>query len=365
MNNSRRGLFWVAIVFILVVGFLAVGRPSDTNKTPFDPRGTGPTGFKALVELIRAFGGEMVVVGGAPDSSYDVAFLPIDETDVADIAAIQTWVRTGRPRGCRHRLRFVPQLGSPVGERESAVKVDRGDCRVAALRDVSTIEVADAFAYRISSSSQHCFRFGSDAFVLVSSLGNGNIVALGSSSPLFNERLDQEDNAALAVALLAPLPGTRVAFLRGASARTDGSSIWDAVDPGVAYGFLLLGAAFAIYAWSRGRRLGKVILETPPVEIGGSELVVAVGQLLARSATPAHAAAALRDQARRDLAGRVGAHQSDSPAAIAAAYATRLGGDRVEVEALLSDTPVTDERELVTLAGRLHALREEVLSGKR
>ena len=39
--------------------------------------------------------------------------------------------------------------------------------------------------------------------------------------------------------------------------------------------------------------------------------------------------------------------------------------NRDRVRALLIDTPVRDEDELVALAQQLYSLREEVLSGKR
>ena len=78
-----------------------------------------------------------------------------------------------------------------------------------------------------------------------------------------------------------------------------------------------------------------------------------------------YAASVLRADARREIARRVGGVRPDDPEGLALMLDVRLGADRDRLRALLSDTPISDEHQLVALAQQLHSLRQEVLSGKR
>ena len=60
------------------------------------------------------------------------------------------------------------------------------------------------------------------------------------------------------------------------------------------------------FALWKGRRLGRPVAETQPVQIAGSELVVAVGNLMQKAGRPEAAASQLRDDLRRDLTSRLG-----------------------------------------------------------
>ena len=64
-------------------------------------------------------------------------------------------------------------------------------------------------------------------------------------------------------------------------------------------------AALLLALW-RARRLGRPVAEPVPVELAGSELTAAVGDLMARGHRREAAAAGLRDGVRRAL-GRAGA----------------------------------------------------------
>ena len=58
-----------------------------------------------------------------------------------------------------------------------------------------------------------------------------------------------------------------------------------------------------VFALWRARRLGRPVAEVQPVEIAGSELVVAVGNLLQKSGRPETAAERLRSDLHHDLIG--------------------------------------------------------------
>jgi hypothetical protein len=124
---------------------------------------------------------------------------------------------------------------------------------------------------------------------------------------------------------------------------------------------LQLVAAFGIYVWWRARRLGRPVTERVPVEIAGSELVVAVGDLLRRKGNPTRAARSLRAEARRALGTRLGVPPTASIEALSVVVAARSGREVEQVYAALADAPVADSDALVRLARTLDALRQEVL----
>ncbi|MFN7150812.1 MAG: hypothetical protein ACK4V6_15215, partial [Microthrixaceae bacterium] len=125
-----------------------------------------------------------------------------------------------------------------------------------------------------------------------------------------------------------------------------------------------LAAAFGLYVWWRARRLGRPVAERRPVDIAGSELVVAVGDLLRRRGNADRAAAVVRADAVRVLAQRLGMGPSPDPAALARIVAQRCGRDPAEVGDALYGGPsatVTDAESLVRLVQTLDRIRQEVL----
>jgi len=121
--------------------------------------------------------------------------------------------------------------------------------------------------------------------------------------------------------------------------------------------------AFVVYAIFRGRRLGKPVLEPQPVQIPGSELVSAVGNLLQQTKSPDRAAAVLRFDLRRRLCERLGLPGTVSAEVIAASVEARTGIAQETSLPLLVDLPCTTEPQLLDLAGGLDDLRRAVLGG--
>ena len=149
--------------------------------------------------------------------------------------------------------------------------------------------------------------------------GAGWVVATGGAGAFVNARLASEDNAALAANVLVPQSGTRVAVLERATvgAAEGDRSLADLVPDSVREALAQLLIAFVVFALWKGRRLGRPVAEMQPVEIAGSELVVAVGNLMQKAGRPEAAASQLRDDLRRDLTTRLGlplnATQTSSP----------------------------------------------------
>lgn len=367
MSSSRRGLLWVGLVLVVVVAFAFVGANNDRSAEPLSPESTSGNGLRALVLLAESFGADVDIIDGAPGADRTVAFMAADRYGRTDTTAMRQWIRRGGTLVVTDpQSSFVPNLGGPFGSGiVSDDSIGAGDCTIRALSNASSVSVGSAFVFRPPSGSTRCFTVDGSALVVAIPEGSGTIVAVGGSSLFENSRLDDADNAVVAVDLLAPKQGTKVAFVRGPSFGEGDETLWGLIRPGIRYGFLQIGLAFLVYAIWRGRRLGRPVLEIPRIEIEGSELITAVGHLLERTNSPFYAAAVLRADARRELARVVGGARADDPATLALLLDARLGTGRDRVHALLADSPVADEAQLVVLAQQLQSLREEVLSGKR
>lgn len=367
MIGSRRGLLWVALVMVVIVGFVIIGRGDRGSKTPLAPDSTSGSGMRALVLLAESFGADVDVIDGAPGDDRTVAFMPADRFGRSDTSDMRRWIRRGGILVVADpQSSFVPDLGGLLGSgvvQDSTLEA--GTCSIGALSKAQTVRVDDAFLFRPPTVSTRCFTQGGDALIVAIPEGNGTIVAVGGSSLFQNSHLDDADNAVVAVSLLAPKQGTKVAFVRGPSFGAGDETLWGLIRPGIRYGLLQIAIAFLLFAIWRGRRLGRPVLEIPRIEIEGSEFVEAVGHLLERTNSPAYAAAILRADARREIARRVGGGRADDPESLAAMLDVRLGADRNRIRAILTDSPIADENELVALAQQLQSLRQEVLSGKR
>jgi hypothetical protein len=368
VNSSRRGLLWVGLVLVIAVAFAIVGSGNDRSGDPLSPDSTEEDGLRALVLLAESFGADVDVIDGAPGDGHAVAFMASDRFGRTDTSDLRRWVRRGGILVVTDpQSSFAPDLGGPLGTGiVDDQSIDAGNCTIAALSNARTVDVGTVFVYRPPSpASTRCFTVGGDALIVATPEGSGTIVSIGGPSIFLNRRLDDADNAVVAVDLLAPRRDTKVAFIRGPSLGAGDESLWSLIRPGIRFGFLQIALAFLLYAIWRGRRLGRPVLEIPRVEIEGSELVTAVGHLLERTNSPMYAASVLRADARRDLARRIGGGRADDPETLAVLLDVRAGADRERVRSLLSDVPIADEQQLVALAHELQTLREEVSSGKR
>jgi hypothetical protein len=193
--------------------------------------------------------------------------------------------------------------------------------------------------------------------------GDGAWVALGGAAALTNDLLDEHDNAVLAAALLAPAEGTRVRFVEAPLPAGGGDkTLADLVPVGVKRALLQLGAAFLLYAAWRAIRLGRPVIEQQAVELEGSALVRAVGNLLSRSRAPGAAAETLRADLRARLRARLGIPVTADHHTLATLVASRSGIELEQVLAAVDDRPITTDAELVAVARAVASIHQEVLT---
>ena len=365
--SARRGgaLFWVGLGVAIVALALVAGRPPSDGE-PLSPDATGPLGAKGLVLFLEDLGAEVDTPTEVPDGATDVVLLLSDQTDEAQQDELLSWVGEGgtlvvadpastftpAPAGTTDVLGGVVTTSTPPGV-----------CTIDVLADVGRIDARGGLAYDVEGSSGRCFGDDEAAFVVTTDVGDGTVVAVGGAGLFTNEALGELDNAVLAAAFLAPQPGTRVAFLQPPTPGSGDEGLGDLVAPGVKAAIFQLVVAFVVYALWRARRLGPPIEEPQPVQIAGSELVGAVGELLQQSRDPARAADLLRDDLRRSLCAHLGLGADSSPEVVAGVTAQRTGVDAESIHAALAGPPLTSDHDLVVLAQTHETIRKELLHG--
>ncbi|MEZ5141727.1 MAG: DUF4350 domain-containing protein [Acidimicrobiales bacterium] len=368
-SGARRGarvLPFVLLGIALVLVAVVAGQPNQAGQ-PYDPDSNGKTGTKGLVGVLEELGARVQVTDRLPPRDVDVALalpgvVPPDRED-----DLQRWVRGGGvlvvadpTSGLSAPRREAASFGGVVDE-----VMEQRTCTIPAVQGAGTIKPGGGFRLGVPPGAGACFTREDAAYVVDEPVGRGHIVSLGGARLLTNELLTADDNAVLAAALLAPRDGYRVAVLAVPPGVEpgDGPDLTSLISTGVRLALAQLFLGFVVYAFWRGRRLGRPVAEPQPVELAGSELVDAVGNLLAQTRSPERAAAILRTDLRRDLAERLGLPPDAGPEVIADIAFARTGADRDRVLLAVADAPVVDEAGLLAAARAIDAVRQEVLHG--
>lgn len=354
---TRRVLPWAAALAAVVVAALVIG-PGPRSGAPLDPRSTDPSGARALVLLLQQLGHD-VSIGTSPPPDGGTAVLLDDRLGTAQRARIRGWVQDGGVLVVADPLSaFAPAI-----DRGSAGLFDAQpsgnltpQCDLPSLSKVARISVSQPAAFRSKDGDIGCFPVREGHFLVARPLGSGTVIALAGAGEFTNGSLGDADNAVLAASVAGR---GRVVILEPDAPGSGSTSLLDLVSPRVKTGLWQLLIAFAVVVLWRARRLGRPVVETQPVEIPGSELVVAVGNLLQQARRREQAAAMLRADARRLLAERLGV-PNDAPPEVAAAALSGTALSQADVTAVLSPVPPADDDALVELARSVDAIRREV-----
>lgn len=380
-----RGALWAGLVALVGLAVAVLWLSSGGSPQPFDPSSSSPDGYRAMALLLEGAGSrvdsiasdELDALQGDPAGRSLV--VPVaDWLDPAQLERLEQMAVEGATVVLAAEDGFVP-LSNRDLTRTPAQPVGRGYCTI---EEFDGLEALDDIWFGVintypetSEDVERCFTDTSDlqslgALVTLRRVGAGRIVSLGSPYLWANARLqpDKEqggeplDNGPMAVALLG---GSRVSVLDAVpppGTSPDGTSNPIALLPfNVKLALVQLGAAFVLYAWWRGRRLGRPVTEELPVEVAGSELVEAVGGMLRRHGSTSQAAIVLRERECRELASRLGVPREAGSAALAAAVASRCGRTPAEVHELLFGAQPESAEGLMALCARLDELHSEVL----
>jgi hypothetical protein len=393
-GNRTSPLVWVgaAVLASLVLLVAFAGQDDASVGSTGDPNGTGRTGLLALRLLIEESGGE-TSEDAVPTVDHDIAVLALplyhdvfadfsdegEDLTVENHAPILQWVSAGGilitgvdvPEGPESAFGFV----------DEDAEVPRGGCNIERLSNVTAVRALPHSPVEVGPADTFCFGDAEDALVVIRSRGDGAIVRLATSDLMYNQSLDDADNAAMMARLLNLGPERSITFLTGPGlggaagggpVNEDGEPIgtgddgvFDLVPTTVIALLVGLGGAFLVYALARGKRLGSPVPETLPIELPSSVYTEAVGRQFSRiDGARAESAELLRREFRVAMARRVGLGADASTAELANALAVPTGIPVMELERLLSGPPPADDDGFVDLASDLANARESMAHGR-
>ncbi|MFE6337698.1 DUF4350 domain-containing protein [Streptomyces sp. NPDC057798] len=374
--TRARGIALALVVLLAGAVAIAVVR-SDARHGTLDPRSADAQGSRAVAELLADRGVSTRVVttldqaraATGPDTTLLVA--APDLLTERQQTALHTAIADSDGRtllvapGGWSVERLVPGVvADPAKSLDSTL---RPDCDLPEARRAGAADTGGIRYTTTHLQADSCYPSERLATLLrVPGAGDGDTVVLGAPDILYNDHLDEQGNASLALQLLGSRPHL-VWYLPSLSDSTAADpegerDFFDLLPPGWLWGTLQLFIAAALAALWRARRLGPLVPEKLPVAIRASETVEGRARLYRKADARDRAAAALRSTTRTRLAPLVGVPvtQAHAPEALLPALSAHLRGDGQSLHALLFGPPPGDDAALISLADQLDALESEV-----
>ena len=358
----RRSLYWgVAAAGLLALGIVTIGINGATRTVErWGADESAPTGSRAVVNVLRDAGVDVVVTGQLSDT-----LAALDETgttlfvgDVRGILDDEQWphllgvadhlVLAEPSQVALDALRIDALTAAPLSEGD-ALELP-AECRVAAAERAGSIR-ATGIGYS-TLDGEICFDAGETGAGLVELEVDGRLVTvLGAGSVLQNGEITRAGNAALALGLLGQ--HETLVWYQPTPADLSAPSLSeltpDWVNP-VAWLAVLVGLAAAFW---RGRRFGPVVIENLPVVVKTTETMEGRARLYAREGSRLRAADALRVGTLRRIADGLALGRGSGVDDIIGAVAAITGRDAAALRSLLLDIEPASDRELVELSDRL------------
>lgn len=365
----------VALAFVGLV--VLTVRPTQTND-PLDPDSAGPSGSRALAEVLRDRGVEVDVVQ------------TIDELEAARVDGDTTVVVTaGRmlspghaervPDLTRDSARLVLLDASPVVIESSGVPVDiapgvthgtyPADCTgtdtltEGFVRPDDELSAPSAlYSPTDTTGTAGCFGVdtseteGSALVVLPAEDRRPETALVAAGSTLSNDSITDADHAGLGVRLLGA--SDRVVWYSPSLSDLAADEEHVAPPRWVVPGLTLLGIVVVLVAVQQGRRLGPLTPEALPVVVHSVETTRSRAALYRKAGDRDRAARVLRAATDTRLRARLGLTTRDHPQRVVTVTAAESGLPPEDVHHRLYGPPPTTDAELVQLAHRLTDLEE-------
>lgn len=386
--TRARGVLLALVVLLVAATALAATRSGEQHGR-LDPRSADRYGSRAVAELLKDRGVSVSVV-----TTLEAAMTPAGPDTTLLVSAPnlltpnQRHTLHGATAGAGGRTVLLAPGPAAASELAPGVRVGSPaqviprppECSLPAALRAGPAETG-GFRYTADGPDfLACYPVDTTSSLLVlREREAGDTVLLGAPDLLYNERLDHEGNASLALQLLGSRPHLvwYIPSLSDPSAGNGGegdgngtdsdgtegeSGFVDLIPSGWLWGTLQLALAAVLAAIWRARRLGPVIVERLPVAIRASESTEGRARLQRKANARDRAAASLRRATRTRLAPLVGVPLRDahSPAELLPAVSVRLGPSDSDLHALLFGQAPTDDAALVLLADRLDTLEREV-----
>lgn len=377
-RRGRRVAAWIAIALaLLIVGGIGAAISAANQwaeRGALDPGSAGPAGTRALAEILRDHGIEVVTVRDRTAATDALAQGPATLV-MPDAPALSDDAIRALAEGAADVVLLEPRARTLdlflPGTQPSGVAAGRAvqpGCAMADAERSGAIAPGALYSASGSSAVTACYESdGAHGLVTGPHHGDGRVTAIDTRGLFTNEHLAEDGNAALAVNLMGrhPLvvwymPGVGDTDLADAN-----PSLGELTPPWVSPVIvLLLIAGVAAGIW-RGRRFGPLVAERLPVTVRASETTEGRARLYARSGDALHAADQLRIGALGRLARLLGLGPGASAPEIADAAAGRTGLDAGAVRGILIDDIPRSDADLVALSARLRHLEDAVRTAVR
>lgn len=328
--TAARGPVLIGVIILFAAVVIALLRGSGEGGS-LDPRSYRPEGSHAVAALLERNGVRVELTDNV--SSVEGATLFVTHPNLIDPARLADLSR---------RAAATVLLAPPTEVGRVEVQTRQPGCPLAMKAGAAT---TGGFVYE---GEQRCY----DSTLV----RTGTVTTIGFGAIFTNRDLDEEGNAALALALLGQ-HDRLVWYLPSAADRSQQKSFTDLIPAGWKFAAWQLGIAAVVIALWRARRLGRVVPEPLPVVVRAAETVEGRARLYRRSHASSHAAAVLRQATRDRLAPLLGLPVGEDPSTEIARRTSRSAAD---VRTLLYDQVPVDDRGLVALADELDALENEV-----
>lgn len=352
--RAARAPLVIAVVLVLGAVVLVLFRDNGNHGT-LDPASTDPAGSRALANLLAQQGVHVVpthTLAETESALDDGTTLLV--TDPGLLAPAQVAQLRGRAADAifvapDQEVLDLLLPGVTVRGQNTASTRSPG-CTVAAAVAAGTARIG-GLEYAGHERGRPCY---DSALLQV-----GGTTLLGDGTPLSNDGLADEGNAALTLRLLGR-HGTLVWYVPSPAdpaAAVPKQSLTDLLPRGWLFGAIQLAIAGVLFALWRARRLGPVVAEPLPVVVRSAETTEGRARLYRRSGSAAHAAGLLRAATIARLRPVLGLGPDAEPAALLTAIGARTGRD---AGPLLYGPAPGDDASLVRLADELDRLEREV-----
>ena len=359
----RRSLYWaIAVAGLLVLGAITIGFNGATRVAErWGANESAPAGSRAVVEVLRDQGVEVVVTGQLDDTlaALEAPGTTLFVGDVRGILDAEQWpqllgvaehlVLAEPSQSALDALRIDALTAGPLSDSGDPLELP-AECRVPAAVRAETIR-ADGIGYS-TISGEICFDAGETGAGLVQLEVDGRqVTVLGAGTVLQNGEITRAGNAALALGVLGE--HATLVWYQPTPADLTSPSLSeltpDWVNP-IAWLAVLVGLAAAFW---RGRRFGPVVIENLPVVVKTTETMEGRARLYAREGSRLRALDALRVGTLRRIAEGLALGRAAGVDDIVTAVAGITGRDTAALRALLMEIEPSNDRELVELSDRL------------